>query len=520
MSTLYTNARFWSSGQEIFHDLLVKDSIIIATGEQTKEFTAETTIDLNGAFVIPAFLDGHAHPIFAGREAAGPKINGINSIEEIKAQVKAFAQANPTTPWIIGGAYEAAIIEGGDFDAKWLDEVVSDRPVVLHAVDHHTIWVNSKAIELSGITSATKDPQGGTIARNSDGCAKGTLREPSAMALVLNHAPANTIESDIAAITYACAEYRKVGVIAAIDSWCEKDMARAYIAAATTNQLTIAFNLSLLATPTTWSGDIDDFNEIREQCLELDNPSQLQANSIKFLLDGALSAGTAHLTQPYLDDPSSSGIAIWSDDELLNALVAYDALQYQVHLHAIGDAAVKQALDAIEAMQRINPPWDRRPVIVHAQLVRNEDLSRFAQLGVIANIQPLWCYLDPMNKELIAPRIGNERNNQQYRLRSMVKAGAMIAFGSDWPVTSHIPMQAISVPVTRTNAADGITEPWVIEQALTMDESLTFYTKNAAYQLFRENEFGALEVGKRAAFLVLDSDPALNPAAKLVKLVS
>ena len=520
MSTLYTNARFWSSGQEVFHDLLVKDSIIIATGEQTKEFTAETTIDLNGTFVIPAFLDGHAHPIFAGREAAGPKINGINSIEEIKAQVKAFALANPTTPWIIGGAYEAAIIEGGDFDAKWLDEVVSDRPVVLHAVDHHTIWVNSKAIELSGITSATKDPQGGTIARNSDGCAKGTLREPSAMALVLNHAPANTIESDIAAITYACAEYRKVGVIAAIDSWCEKDMARAYIAAATTNQLTIAFNLSLLATPTTWSGDIDDFNEIREQCLELDNPSQLQANSIKFLLDGALSAGTAHLTQPYLDDPSSSGIAIWSDDELLNALVAYDALQYQVHLHAIGDAAVKQALDAIEAMQRINPPWDRRPVIVHAQLVRNEDLSRFAQLGVIANIQPLWCYLDPMNKELIAPRIGNERNNQQYRLRSMVKAGAMIAFGSDWPVTSHIPMQAISVPVTRTNAADGITEPWVIEQALTMDESLTFYTKNAAYQLFRENEFGALEVGKRAAFLVLDSDPALNPAAKLVKLVS
>lgn len=520
MSTLYTNARFWSSGQEVFHDLLVKDSIIIATGEQTKEFTAETTIDLNGAFVIPAFLDGHAHPIFAGREAAGPKINGINSIEEIKAQVKAFAQANPTTPWIIGGAYEAAIIEGGDFDAKWLDEVVSDRPVVLHAVDHHTIWVNSKAIELSGITSATKDPQGGTIARNSDGCAKGTLREPSAMALVLNHAPANTIESDIAAITYACAEYRKVGVIAAIDSWCEKDMARAYIAAAKTNQLTIVFNLSLLATPTTWSGDIDDFNEIREQCLELDNPSQLQANSIKFLLDGALSAGTAHLTQPYLDDPSSSGIAIWSDDELLNALVAYDALQYQVHLHAIGDAAVKQALDAIEAMQRINPPWDRRPVIVHAQLVRNEDLSRFAQLGVIANIQPLWCYLDPMNKELIAPRIGNERNNQQYRLRSMVKAGAMIAFGSDWPVTSHIPMQAISVPVTRSNPADGVTQAWVIEEALTMDESLTFYTKNAAYQLFRENEYGVLEVGKRAAFLVLDSDPAQNPAAKIIELVS
>ena len=520
MSTLYTNARFWSSGKEIFHDLLVKDSLILAVGEDVKNFTAETTIDLDDAFVIPAFLEGHAHPIFAGREAAGPKINGINSIEEIKTQVKAFADANPSITWIIGGAYEAAIVEGGDFDSKWLDEVVSDRPVVLHAVDHHTIWVNSKALELAGITSATKDPQGGTIARNSDGSAKGTLREPSAMALVLDHAPATTLESDIAAIKYACKEYRKVGVIAAIDAWCEKDMARAYIAAAQSNELTIAFNLSLLATPTTWSGDIDDFNEIRQQCLELDNPSQLQANSIKFLLDGALSAGTAHLMQPYVDDPTSHGIAIWSDEELLNALVAYDALQYQVHLHAIGDAAVKQALDALEAMQGINPLWDRRPVIVHAQLIGDEDMPRFAQLGVIANIQPLWCYLDPMNKELIAPRIGNERNNQQYRLRSMLNAGAMIAFGSDWPVTSHVPMQAIGVPVTRSNPADGVTQAWVIEEALTMDESLTFYTKNAAYQLFRENEYGVLEVGKRAAFLVLDSDPAQNPAAKIIELVS
>jgi predicted amidohydrolase YtcJ len=503
MSTLYTNARFWSAGKEIFHDLLVKDSLILAVGEDVKNFTAEITIDLDDAFVIPAFLDGHAHPIFAGREAAGPRINGITSIEEIKVQVKAFADANPSITWIIGGAYEAAIIEGGDFDAKWLDEVVSDRPVVLHAVDHHTIWVNSKALELAGITRATKDPQGGTIARDSDGSAKGTLREPSAMALVLDHAPANTLESDITAIKYACKEYRKVGVIAAMDSWCEKDMARAYIAAARSNELAIAFNLSLLATPTTWIADIDDFNQIREECLELDKPSRLQANSIKFLLDGALSAGTAHLTQPYKDDPTSHGIAIWSDKELLNALVTYDGLQYQVHLHAIGDAAVKQALDSIEEMQKINPTWDRRPVIVHAQLIRDKDLPRFSQLGVIANIQPLWCYLDPMNKELIAPRIGHERNNLQYRLRSMLNAGAMIAFGSDWPVTSHVPWKAIDVPVTRANPAAGCNESWNIDQAITQEESWTFYSKNAAYQMFREKESGTLEAGKSADFIIL-----------------
>ncbi len=503
MRTLYTNARFWSAGQEIFNDLLVENSTIIAIGENVKEFTCQSTIDLADAFVIPAFIDGHAHPIFAGREAAGPRINGLNSVAQITQAVKSFALANPTTPWIIGGAYEAAIADGGDFDAAWLDEVVSDRPVVLHAVDHHTIWVNSKALELAEITNATPDPTGGTIARRADGSPKGTLREPSAMALVLNRAPANTVESDMAAIKYACAQYRQVGVTAAIDSWCEKDMARAYIAAAHSGDLSIAFTLSFLATPTTWFGDIDEFNDLRQQCLELNNPTQLQANSIKFLLDGALSAGTAYLTAPYLDDPTSSGISIWENDELLNALVTYDALGFQLHLHAIGDAAVNQALNAIEAMQRINPTWDRRPVIVHAQLILDKDLPRFAQLGVIANIQPLWCYMDSMNKELIAPRLGEKRNNQQYRLRSLIAAGAKIAFGSDWPVTSHVPMQAIDVPVTRTNPVAGVTEPWNIEESITKEESLTFYTQNVAYQMFRENERGVLEVGKRADFIVL-----------------
>jgi predicted amidohydrolase YtcJ len=256
----------------------------------------------------------------------------------------------------------------------------------------------------------------------------------------------------------------------------------------------------------TWSQDIDDFNGIRQQCLDLKNPSQLQANSIKFLLDGALSAGTALLTQPYDDDPMSKGIAIWKDDELMNALIAFDAMGYQAHLHAIGDAAVKQALDAIEAMQKINPPWDRRCVIVHAQLIRDQDLPRFAELGVIANIQPLWCYMDPMNRELIGPRIGHDRNNQQYRLRSMLNAGARIAFGSDWPVTSHVPLEALNVPVTRTNPTSAGSEPWNIQEAITLDESLIFYTKNVAYQMFRENERGTLEVGKKADVVVMQGN--------------
>ena len=138
-------------------------------------------IDLNGGFLAPAFMDGHAHPLFGGREAQGPLVNGLQTVAEIVREVKRFADANPSVAWIIGGAYEAAIVGGGDFLADWLDEAVSDRPVVLQAVDHHTIWVNSKALEIAGISAATVDPDGGSIARNPDGSARGTLREPSAM---------------------------------------------------------------------------------------------------------------------------------------------------------------------------------------------------------------------------------------------------------------------------------------------------------------------------------------------------
>ena len=506
MRTLFRNAQFWSPGTEPFDGILVDNGIIIAIGAQALASEYAEAIDLNGAFVIPAFLDGHAHPIYGGREAAGPKINGLNSLDEILAEVKNFANNNPNQPWIIGGAYEAAIIEGGDFDAHWLDSVVSDRPVILHAVDHHTIWVNSQALKLAGVDAHTQSPIGGTIARRADGTPKGTLREPSAMALILDVAPADSIDSDVAAIKRACAAYVTSGVTCAIDSWVEKDMALAYLAAAKSGELSISMNLSFLASSDSWRVKVDEYQTFRDEFAALPNPDSVRANSIKFLLDGALSAGTAALMEPYIDAPSSTGIKIWDEDELLDALAVFDMLKFQVHLHAIGDAAVKQALNAIEAMMRINPTWDRRPVIVHAQLISDEDLPRFKRLGVIANIQPLWCYLDPMNKALILPRIGAARNDRQYRLRTLIDSGAKIAFGSDWPVTSEIPLLALGVPISRLSPGTEGTQGWNIAEAITMDESLTFYTANVAYQMFREEERGSLTVGKKADFIALDKD--------------
>jgi predicted amidohydrolase YtcJ len=244
----------------------------------------------------------------------------------------------------------------------------------------------------------------------------------------------------------------------------------------------------------------------------------LRANTIKIILDGALSSGTAALLDPYLDDPSTSGLLIWSDELLLEAATYFDNQGFQLHLHAIGDAAVRQALDVVEKLNKVNPKPDRRAVIAHAQLVHSADMPRFAQLGVIANYQPLWMYLDPMNSKLIAPRIGNDRNNMQYQLASMIASGAQIAFGSDWPVTSQVPLEALAVPVHRQTADHQPANGWSPEQCITIEQSLAFYTQGVAHQNFNEDRFGTIAVGKQADLIVLESNPLTAAAHDVAKI--
>jgi predicted amidohydrolase YtcJ len=487
--------------------LLIEDNRVVALGPDALKGDVDHTVSLNGAFVMPAFADGHAHPLFAGRESQGPKVNGLQSVKEIVNEVKRFAMANPDTKWIIGGAYEAAVVERGDFDSHWLDEAVSDRPVVLHAVDHHTIWVNSKALEIAGITEATLDPDGGTIARREDSSPKGTLREPAAMDLITKLAPERTLQDELAAIAWASDQNLAAGVTCTMDAWVEDGMTEIYIEAAKTGNLKVDLNLTFLAQPEKWRSRVDYFAQMRALVEELPTDSGLSAKSVKFICDGALSAGTAAILEPYLDDPASKGLLIWSDAEIIEAATTFDKQGLQLHIHAIGDAAVRQALDAIEAVITSNPSWDRRPVITHAQLIDSADLPRFAALSVIANFQPLWTYLDPMNKELILPRIGGARNNQQYQLRKVIDSGAQISFGSDWPITDFTPLVALAVPVHRQSPDQQPPQGWSIEQAITIEESMHFYTAAVAKQLFREENYGTLEVGKIADFIVLDRNP-------------
>lgn len=516
MGTFFSGGTIWCSFGKRAQSIRVDNGKIVAINGSSA--SGDEVVDLKGAFLSPAFMDGHAHPLFAGREAQGPLVNGLQSVAEVVAEVKRFADENPDVQWIIGGAYEAAIVERGDFLASWLDEAVNNRPVILQAVDHHTIWVNSKALEIAGINVDTPDPEGGSIARNDDGSPRGTLREPSAMALIMKNAPARTIEADISAIKWACQKYLEAGVTAATDAWVEDGMAEAYIATAKAGELAIDMSIFLLAQPETWREKVGYFSKIRSEVQALGRNSRLSLRTIKFLGDGAFSSGTAALLEPYLDDPTSSGLLIWQDAEMLEAAQLFDLERYQLHIHAIGDAAVRQALDVIEKVQELNPAWDRRPVIVHAQLIDEVDLPRFAALGVIANYQPLWMYLDSMNKDLILPRLGQARNNRQYPLASMVKSGARISYGSDWPVTTYRPLEALSIPTLRRSPATSPDQAWSPQESVSIEESLTFYTEGVAYQSFDEERFGRIEVGMDADLLILGSNPFDVKAEDVAKI--
>lgn len=511
MKTLFTNGEIWCSRGTYTNAILVESGKVIAIGHDALQASKDEVIDLAGKFMAPGFIDAHAHPLFAGRESQGPNVNGLKSVAEIVAAVRTFIVNNPNATWVIGGAYEASVVAGGDFEAVALDEASRDIPIVLNAVDHHTVWVNSKALEVAGITKETVDPDGGTIARYSDGSPKGTLREPSAIDLVLRAAPKQTLSDDVAAIAWACQRYLESGVTSTTDAWVEPGMPEAYIAADKSGALSIDTNLFFLAQPDTWRSYSQDFVKFRSDIDALPHTSHLSAKTIKFICDGALSAGTAALLEPYLDDLQSTGLLIWDEDELIDAMVHFDALGFQIHAHAIGDAAIRQALNAIEAVTRVNPRWDRRPVIAHAQLIHPDDLPRFASLGVIANIQPLWTYLDPMNAQLIEPRIGAKRNNQQYQLASLQRSGARISYGSDWPVTSHVPLEALAVPTHRT--APGSTQAWSPQESVSVEDSLVHYTQDAAYSNFWNK--GVIEVGADADFVVLDQNPLLTPLSEI-----
>jgi predicted amidohydrolase YtcJ len=495
---------FDSASGEFKSELFAEDGLVSSTGPTEKE------IDLGPGFAFPAFRDGHAHPLFAGREALGPVVTGAQTIQEIQEILKTYREANPNQVWIEGGAYDRSIVDGGLFLASWIDEAISDVPVVLHASDHHTIWVNTRALGL--IPSPVPEIVSGSIDLDNNGQPQGVLREPEAMALVLAKAPARTLEAEVSALTWADKVMAGYGIVEAQDAWITPGMTEVYLEAASKKQLLLDYNIAFKIEPHDWENSIEFAKADRKKVEDLNNPG-LRAKTVKLFADGVFGSGTASVLEPYLDDHTNHGEPLWNDEDLTAACLEAAKLGFQLHIHAIGDAGVRQALDAIEFVQSKLGKPEIPSVIAHVELINDQDIARFQSLSVVANIQPLWAQADGMLLSCV-PRLGQARIDQMYRMRDLLDSGAVISFGSDWPVSSSNPILGIATAVTRQTAELEPAGGWVPAQAISFAEAITSYSSSVSFQLTGKT-LVPLEIGQPCDFIVLDKNPFGAPSQQL-----
>ncbi|HVE64675.1 MAG TPA: amidohydrolase, partial [Mycobacteriales bacterium] len=407
-----------------------------------------------------------------------------------------------------GAGYDPSILPGGVGDGRLLDAVVADRPVLLWATDHHSAWANRAALDVAGVSAASGDPAGGRFVRDTDGQPTGGLLE-SAAHQVAAHIPPATGESLEAGLRAALGRLVAEGIVWAQEAALSPANVEVFASLAARNELPCRINIAVKADPLRWRDQLAEFDAVRRQHSDL---AALSVRTVKFFADGIIESGTASLLEPYSDDHTSCGIALWPQEELLEAAVAVDRLGFQLHIHAIGDGAVRAALDAVEHVASVNGPRDRRPVIAHVQLVHPADLPRFAALGVIANFEPLWAQQDALMTDLTEPRLGDARSSRQYAIATMMRSGAPVSFGSDWPVSSPRPVEGLAVAVTRRTAEGLPTGGWLPAERITLAEATSAYTRGVAYQAYEESECGMMAVGQRADFCLLSADPrAVDP---------
>ncbi len=501
--TVWTGHRL-PSGEWFTSDaILIRDERIVALGNSAKAARADHVIDGNGGFLCPAFGDGHVHSIFGGLEEQFAPVRDLGSPQEIAASVGTWATAHPELEWIRGEGFDHTLAPGGVFLAEWLDAEVPDRPVVLRATDYHTVWVNSEALRRAGYTVGVAQPHDGEIVLDELGAPTGTLREWGAWRPVYSLLPRVPADMAIAALDFASSSFVSAGLTWVQDAWVEPADVDTWLMALEAGALKFGADLALWADPNSWRDQLEGFTAARS-AVQMRGRGQLSAETIKFFADGVIESGTSAMLEPFCDCPHSKGMPNWDAEEMKLAVAAIDALGFTAHIHAIGDAGVRMALDAIEYASAVNVPRDRRWVMAHTQLVDPADLPRFAELGIIANFEPYWSKFDSWQSELTEPRLGPERTNRQFQTATLAELGARISFGSDWPVTTYAPLEGIQVAVTRQMTADG--PSWMPEECVTVDEALAAYTTGVAFQAGRDDA-GVLRPGAVADLVLLAQDP-------------
>jgi predicted amidohydrolase YtcJ len=482
-------------------------------------------IDLSGRMLVPGFQDAHVHPVYAGIDMLQCDLHDLTTKDEYLAAVSAYAAANPDAGWILGGGWSMEVFPRGCPAKEDLDAVVPDRPVFLPNRDGHSAWVNSKALELAGVTSETLDPADGRIERAEDGEPFGTMHE-GAQRLMTDLIPPSTPDELYAGLMKGQAYLHALGItgwqdaIVQSDGGAWGDSLTTYLTAAEKGELTARVVGALWWDRLRGLEQIDELVTLRERGAA----GRFAATSVKIMQDGVCENFTGAVLDPYLGPDGTPtenrGISFVEPHVLNEAVTRLDALGFQVHFHALADRAVREALDAIEAARRSNGMSDTRPHLAHIQIVHPDDIPRFRQLGAVANAQPLWAAHENQMDELTIPFLGEPRWTWQYPFASLVRAGATLAMGSDWSVSSPDPLEEMHVAVNRVMPPDypysaDRDRVFLPDERLDLATAIAGFTIGSAYVNHLEAETGSIEVGKRADLAVVDRNVFAHPSEEI-----
>jgi predicted amidohydrolase YtcJ len=498
-------AHSWASA------IAVRDGRIVAVGSDTAVRLAigarTRVIQLRGRTVTPGFQDAHVHPVGGGLEMLRVDLNGHVVKTDYPPIIAAYASTHPDAAWILGGGWYMAAFEHGAPRREDLDAIVSDRPAFISSRDGHSAWVNSKALELAGVTAETADPGDGRIERDPDGSPSGTLHE-GAMDLVGRHVPEDSPSELIEGLRLGQRYLHSLGITAWQDAIVGKDEEElAYVALASSGELTGRVIGALWWEHDRGAEQIEEFVERRRSTAM----GRYAPTSVKLMMDGVLENFTGSMLDPYLDEhgqpTDNRGLRQIDPEGLRTWVPRLDALGFQPHFHAIGDRAVRDSLDAVAAAREANGLSDTRPHIAHIQVIHPDDIPRFRQLGVAANAQPLWAAREDQMDVLTIPFLGEPRWRWQYPFRSLRAAGAVLAMGSDWSVSSANPLLEMEIAVERVyREPAGDRGVFLPEECIELIDALAAFTSGSAYVNHLDGVTGTIEVGKDADLAVLDRD--------------
>ena len=461
---------------------------------------------LGGRLVLPGFNDAHIHLLGGALSLEHVDLIEDASVDAVQQRIRAFAAANPKAPWVLGRGWLYGSFPGGLPTRQQLDAAVPDRPAYMWCYDGHSGWANSRALALAGITRDTPDPPNGAIVRDASGEPTGALKE-AATALVSSKAPRPDAEGRYALLLKALRLLNSQGITSVQDAGYTPAELEATVAllarAKREGKLTVRITSSVQME----QGNVPAALAAAQEAARTHHDELLRFGPMKAYVDGVVEAHTAAMLEPYSDDPSlGRGKPEWDAAALNEAVVAAGRAGQQVYIHAIGDRGVRMALDAHEAARKATGRTDARGRIEHIETIASADYSRFRALGVIASMQPLHANPDQNNETVWAKNAGPDRASRGFSWGNLERAGARLAFGSDWPVVTSDVRRGLYCAITRKTREGTPKGGWRPELAVSLENALRHYTADAAYASFEENDKGSITAGKRADLVVVGTD--------------